>query len=113
MQEDIKLSKSLSISKTQKLEIRDKMKDFCKNEIKTIIDEKKNLLKKPSWFWIGIFSFVAVIVISLIKINIYLMKYIYKEQQQFYIQKVEDLKSFYQEKIIDYKTYDNICKFKN
>ena len=41
MQEDIKLSKSLSISKTQKLEIRDKMKDFCKNEIKTIIDEKK------------------------------------------------------------------------
>ena len=111
MQEDIKLSKSLSISKTQKLEIRDKMKDFCKNEIKTTIDEKK-FIEKPSWFWIGIFGFVAFIVASLISINIALIVYIYKEQQQFYIQKVEDLKSFYQEKIIDYKTYDKECMIK-
>ena len=112
MQKDIRLSKSLSISKTQKLEIRDEMKDFCKNEIKTIIDEKK-FIEKPSWFWMIIFSGVALIVGALISVNIYLIKYIYKEQRQFYIQKVEDLKKFYQEKLIDYKSYDDICKIKN
>ena len=102
MQKEEKIQKAKSLQDVRQELV---MKNYCDSRVKQIIDDKK-FIEKPGWFWIGILAFVFSVSIGLL---VGLLAFLYNEQRKFYIQKIEDLKNFYQEKIIDYKTYDKIC----
>ena len=92
-------------------ETKNFVKDQCHAYCKELINEKK-FIEKPGWLWGAIIAAAGSIIIILIGANVAMWRFAYKQQQRFYEQKLNYLQKFYQEKLIDYKSYNRICNAK-